>query len=256
MTNVSDDVAAPSGGFIGARFMDRLAATPRGRAFLLSFLASTEEADEGLVFEELLARVDDRELRKLVARHKADEERHARILKECVARLGHDVEPMPDELRVVTRLDGLLGGFASRFLEKNLGIMETYVLLLVLEERAVREWPVIARALHRVDPESAAVLESIIADERRHVKYARAIAARYAPTPAILDATIERVRAAEQRAFDEHTQAFTEAVLERDLLDVGSMERLVWRTMASLGRLRAQSSSSSTSPSGLQMTTR
>src|SRR5688572_13661591 len=109
MNDVEIDVGEPSGGFIGDRFLDRLVATKRGRAFLLSFMASTEEADEGRVFEELVARVDDEKLQRLVARHQADEERHARILKECVARLGYEVDPMPSELRVVERLDNILG---------------------------------------------------------------------------------------------------------------------------------------------------
>jgi rubrerythrin len=241
MKDVFEDTdAGPSGGAIGARFLDRLVATTRGRAFLLSFLASTEEADEGLVFDELRKRVDDEELHKMVARHAADEERHASILKKRVSELGYDVSVMPAELRVVTRLDKLLGGFADRFIQKDLGVMETYLLLLVLEERAVREWPSIVKAFAKVDPASAEVVASIIEDEKRHVKYARAIATRYAPSRELLSATISRVRAAEQRAFDEHTQVFTAYVLERGLLHVGSIERFFWRGIAAAGQLRMQ----------------
>jgi rubrerythrin len=217
---------------IQARFLDKLVATPRGRAFMLNFLRSTEESDEGGVFDALVTRVEDQELQKLVRVHRADEDRHAEIFRKAVLRVGGACVPVEAELRVVERVDGLLGGWAESFLARTLGVMEMYVLLLVVEERAVREWPAIAAALRKVDPESAADLERVIADERRHVKYARAISRRYAPDEATLERTIRRVRAAEKRAFALHTKAFTRIVLDRDLLAVGRLERIFWKGMA------------------------
>jgi rubrerythrin len=235
---------APSGGWIGARFLERLVATPRGRAFTLRFLQSTEESDEAAVFETLLARVDDPPFRRLVKVHKGDEERHAGVFRRAVERVieraGPDAEPgiIPNELHVVARVDTLLGGYSGRFLAGELGVLEMYAILLAVEERAVREWPAIVGALRPVDSASAQELEGVIADEMRHVKYARAIMRRYAPDEATLERTRLLVRAAEARAFAEHTVTFTRVVVERDLLAVGRLERAVWGGLARLDELR------------------
>jgi hypothetical protein len=236
--------AKPSGGVIGARFLEKLVATARGRAFLLRFLQSTEESDEGAVFDTLVSRIEDPHLHKIVRIHRDDEERQAAIFRSAVERVvlaagaGAAPGPVPDDLRVVARLDALLGGFAEGFVAGRIGVMEMYAILLVVEERAVREWPAIVDALRPVDPESAAQLELVVQDERRHVKYARAITRRYAPDEATLARTLRRVREAEQRAFLEHTAAFTHAVLERDLLEVGRVERALWKGLAFVDTLR------------------
>jgi rubrerythrin len=236
----------PSGGALGARYFDKLVATPRGRAFVLRFLQSTEESDEGAVFDMLLSQVNDPEFHKLVRIHRDDEERHAGIFRRAVERLverfGPEVEPgpVPEELHVVGRLDAHLGGLSESFIAGRAGIMEVYALLLVVEERAVREWPVIVDALRAVDPEAAEDVARVINDERRHVKYARAISRRYAPDAETLERTLAWVRAAEQRAFEENNAAMTRIVLERDLLDVGSIERAFWKGLVYLDSLRLE----------------
>ena len=63
------------------RFLDRIAASPRGRAFLLQFLVNAEEADEVGVFDQLLARIDDPQLHKLAQKHRDDEDRQARVVR-------------------------------------------------------------------------------------------------------------------------------------------------------------------------------
>jgi rubrerythrin len=237
-------VPQPSGGVVGARFLERLVTKPRGRAFILNFLRSTEEADEGALFDMLVQRVEDPELQRMVKRHRDDERRHAEIFQraaERVVALG-DPEanpgPVPKELEVVGRLDQLLGGFAAGFLAGRVGVMEVYLILLALEERAVREWPAIAAALRPIDPESAADVDRVLRDEARHVRYARAISRRYAPDEATLERTLAHVRRAEQQAFDENTNAFTRIALERGLVDVGPVEHLFWRAATFLGDLR------------------
>ncbi len=72
--------------FIGSRFLDRLVRTRRGRALLLSFLVDAEEADEKGVFDNLLSRVDDPELQKLVRVHYDDETRHGHPMRQCLDR--------------------------------------------------------------------------------------------------------------------------------------------------------------------------
>jgi uncharacterized ferritin-like protein (DUF455 family) len=206
------DVAAPEAPRLGLRdalgalYLRRLLRTPRGRVFMLSFMAYAEEADEKGVFDALLARVDDPELSRLVRVHRDDEVRHALMLRGCLARLGATAEPIPQELRVVERIDRHAGRVAERFVDGATDVMEAYLVLQVIEERGVREFPRIAAAMRPHDPESAAVIDRITRDEERHVKYAKAISARYAPTEALRARTLERLRRAEARAFAEHSR--------------------------------------------------
>jgi hypothetical protein len=217
--------------FVGSRFLDGLTRGRRGRAFLYAFLIGAEEADERGVFDRLLARVDDPELHQLVRTHRDDELRHAAMLREHVERAGLDTIAIPAELQVVPFIDRALDRVADRFVADEAGVMEAYLLLQVLEERAVAQYPLFARALCAVDPAGAAVVLAIVRDEERHVKYARAISRRYAPDAAALEHTLARYRTAEARAFAEHGRALTRHVVDRAFLDVRGPERLAWRLL-------------------------
>jgi len=222
--------------FFDARFLSRLVANPRGRAFMLSFMADAEEADEAGVFETLLERVDDPKLHKMVKRHMDDEARHAQMLRArvdaTVKASGIRAPSVPRSLSIVQLIDGKLGGLGAAFIAKEKTIMDAYVLLEVVEERAVEQFPKIAAALEPVDPESAATVRAICEDERRHVLYARAINKRYAPSPELLRKTLARVHAVEQQAFDENGAAFLRHALDENLLQLPFAEKLLWRAMA------------------------
>src|SRR5689334_1772940 len=90
---------------LSARFLARLVRSPKGHAFLLNSLLAAEEADEQGVFDSLLERVQDPGLHKLVRVHRDDETRHARLLRERMARAGVPFEPFPEELRIVPYID-------------------------------------------------------------------------------------------------------------------------------------------------------
>jgi rubrerythrin len=241
-----NESAAKVGLPIDAMLMSRLVAEPRGRAFLLGFMAAAEDSDEGAVFDNLLARVDDPELRKLVRIHRDDEHRHARILRERLAEMGFArTEPVPDDLLIIRRIDRILGGFSDDFASGRVGVMETYVLLQVIEERAVKQFPAIEAALRRVDPASADVVGTIVRDEERHVKYARAISKRYATDEAALARTLARYRAAEERAFVEHSAAFLHEIVSRDLLSAGWIERQLWKALSFVSYSAARDSGAS-----------
>lgn len=222
--------------FIDKRFLDRLVANPRGRAFLLSFMADAEEADEAGVFDALLERVDDPKLHKMVRRHVDDEARHADMLRARVGSIldatGIAAPVVPRALSIVKRIDDALGGMGAKFVAQERTIMDAYVLLEVIEDRAVEQFPKIAAALEAVDPESAATVRSIWEDERRHVLYARAINKRYAPSTEELTRALTRVRQVEQRAFDDNGAAFLRHALDEDLLAVPFGEKLLWRAMS------------------------
>jgi hypothetical protein len=226
------EAASLVAGWLDQLYLRRLVATPRGRSFLLSFMTDAEESDEKGVFDHLLARVDDPELHKMVRVHRDDETRHAEMLRACVLRQGVPAEPVPRDLRVVDRIDRMLGGLAARFVADERGVMEAYVLLQVIEERAVRQFPGIVRALRPVDPGSADTVARVLRDEERHVRYARAISRRYAPDETTLERTLRRFREVEARAYADHGRAFASAVADRDLLSARGPERLFWRALS------------------------
>jgi hypothetical protein len=232
MTTLPLGAASFIAGWLDQLYLRRLVASPRGRSFLLSFMADAEESDEKGVFDHLLARVDDPELHKMVRVHRDDEKRHAEMLRACVVRQGVPAFAVPPELRVVDRIDRLLGGLAAKFVGDERGVMEAYVLLQVIEERAVRQFPGIVRALRPVDPASADTVARVVRDEERHVRYARAISRRYAPDEATLGRTLRRFREVEERAYAAHGRAFAAAVAERDLLTVRGPERFFWRALS------------------------
>jgi rubrerythrin len=195
-------------------------------------MMNAEEADEKGVFDTLLARIEDPDLGRMVRIHREDEVRHAEMLRGCLARLGTPPQAVPPELLVVERIDRHAGGFADAFIAGRVGIMEAYVLLQVIEERGVSHFPKIARAMRPFDPESADVIERITRDERRHVRYAKAISRHYAPDDRTLERSLRRLRYAEARAFAEHSRAFLAYACAHELDDSRFIERMFWRTIA------------------------
>jgi len=210
---------APPLGFFTPAGYARLIGSPHGRAFHLSWMAHAEEADEG-VFDRLLASVDVPELNRMVAIHASDEQRHAALLRQCAARAGVVPEPVPPELHYIEQLRRLSGGgdLEAVFANGHWSIMQIFAMLQVVEERGVRQFPMVAAALRPVDPESADVVAGIIRDEERHVGYTRAISRRYAPDPASLEQVLTLCRDVEARAFAENERAYLRFAEEHDLL--------------------------------------
>jgi rubrerythrin len=219
----------------GALYLKRLLRAPRGRAFILSFMAYAEEADEKGVFDALLERVDDPELRKLVRIHRDDEVRHAEMLRGCLARLGAAPEPIPPELHIVDRIDRHTGRRAEAFVDGKTSVMEAYLVLQVIEERGVRQFPRIASAMRPFDAESAKVIDRITEDEERHVRYAKAISRRYAPSEEALESTLVRFREGEALAFAEHSRALLAYATKERVLVASRAERTFWLALAELG---------------------
>lgn len=223
---------------LSRRFQSRVVASPRGRAFVLSQAAAAEASDEGRIFDELLARIDDPELRRLVKVHQADEERHAELFAAAAARSGATPPPIPAELQLLERIDRELGGFFDGFLASDRSVMEAYLLLQVIEERATHQFQLLEPALRAVDPESADVVAGIARDEERHLKYCRAISRRYAPDEATRRATLARFREVEARAFGDHSRANLAFCLEHELVDMAPAEVWIWRQLLRAGQRR------------------
>jgi rubrerythrin len=218
---------------LNARFLDRLVATPDGRAYLMNALTDAEEADEQGVFDRLVADVTDPQLNKVVRTHRDDETRHGQLMTACLARNGYARDKQPDELRIVPYIARALGdGDGESYLAGRSGVFEAYLFLQVLEERAVAMYPRFAAAIRPHDPQTADVILAIAKDEERHVKYARAVSRRYAPDGATLASKLARFRVAEATAFAAHGRATIRHVLRARLLDVSIPERAMWRAIA------------------------
>jgi rubrerythrin len=213
-------------------FLTELLATPAGRAHVLNTSGDAENSDEARIFDLLLERVDDPALAKMIRIHQADEVRHAEMFFECVRRQGIEPYPVPAELKLITRLGEAVGEVD---VSDRAGVMRAYVLLQVIEERAVTQFGIIEPVLRKVDPASAEVVRRIAKDEERHLKYCHAIARRYAPGETTLSETLAHYRAVEARAFAENSRAHMLHTLERGLIGRTALGRLFWRGIAALG---------------------
>ncbi len=181
-------------------FLQQLVATSDGRQHMLSVSVDAEEGDEGGIFEQLAEVVDDPQLRQLVERHREDEVRHAQLFRACLSRLGLEKVPVPDELKIIRQIADAVGGGRQGVRGAN-DVMMTYALLRAIEERGVEQFPLIADAFRRVDPETADVYMSVARDERGHVRYCEQIGRHYAPDQATWEQALTDARALEAAAF-------------------------------------------------------
>jgi hypothetical protein len=213
---------------IAPLYFDALLSTDGGRSYVLSQCAEAEATDEGAVFDRLLTKVDDAELRTLIRKHQEDELRHARLFRECMDRLRVEPTAIPEGFQLLPRLDRHLGGVMQRPIESREDVMTSYVVLQVIEERAATQFPMLVTGFRKIDPHVADVIAGIARDEDRHLKYCQAIAKRYAPDPLTHREALVRVREVEARAFAEHARANMQRVRASGYLGGGPMSSLFW----------------------------
>lgn len=213
-----------------ATFMRKLFATPAGRAHLFNQAADAEGSDESELFDRLATFVDDPKLAQMVRRHQADEKEHEQLFLGCLARTGVKPPPVPDHLKLLKRIDRALGRANGEAppVKTRRDVMETYLLLQVLEERATNQFKLFAKHLRPVDPESADVILRINADEERHLRYCHAIARRYAPSATIHQRTLDEYRALEVKCFAENTRANVQYLFGTGVLEASAPERMFW----------------------------
>jgi len=229
---------------LASRFLRDLLAGAAGRAFVLNQAAVAEATDEGHVFDVVLSAAralrgddagldEDPQLDKTIVKHRDDELRHAELFRGCVARQGVDPGDVPARLRLVDAIDRETGGVASAPIVDRLGVMRAYLVLQVIEERAVHQFGLVEPAMRPFDPQSAAVLRSVLDDERRHVKYCRAVSRRYAPDPLTLAEELGRFRLAEARAFRDHSRRNMTHILDAGLVE-SPFKTAMWRGVVAL----------------------
>ncbi len=209
-------------------YLSALLGSQKGRVHLLNQCAEAEASDEGQIFEVLATRVGDPELQRMVRKHQEDELRHAEMFRACVVRNGGTPHSVPAELQLIDRLDKALGGVMALGIADDRGVMEAYVLLQVIEERAITQFQMFEPHLRKVDPQSADVFAAIAKDEERHLRYCHAISKRYAPSEAVREWTLRRYREVEAKAFAANSAANMRYSLTHGLLDANAVERLGW----------------------------
>lgn len=202
--------------------MKNLVATPAGRAHLLALVADSEANDEGRIFTALAKVENDPFLRKVAARHAADEARHAALLEGRIVANGAGRPQIPAHLDLLAQLDDALDGLMRRPIASREDVMRAYLLLQVLEERAVSQLPLFIAAFADVDPETSAVFQQLLTDERRHLGYCHAIA--------LHDETLTRYRQVEARVFGKGTMTNLTYVIEQGMIDGAG-----WKLLATVG---------------------
>ncbi|MGZ4800866.1 MAG: ferritin-like domain-containing protein, partial [Acidimicrobiia bacterium] len=183
-----------------ASFLEQLVGTVDGRRHLLSVSVDAEEGDETGIFDQLADAVDDPKLRRIVERHRDDEIRHASLFRGCLARLGLEMEPVPDELKIIHQIGQATQG-VRRGVQTTEDVVRTYAVLHAIEERGVEQFPLIADTFRQVDPETADVYLEVARDERGHVRYCDQIGRHYARDRDGWEQMLEIARAVETAAF-------------------------------------------------------
>lgn len=215
-------------------YLNKLAATPAGRAHVLSQAADSESSGEARIFGEVLARAADPELERLILRHRDDELRHERLFRARHAANAPDPRAPPDGLRFVEQLNRALGGILDRPITGARGVLDAYCLLQVLEERAVESFGLFIEAFRGPDPESSAVFAQVLEDERRHLKYCVAVAKRYAASEEERLSVLARMREVEGRVFQQNQLANMEHTLSSGYL---GWQTPFWRCVQWLSRV-------------------
>lgn len=198
-------------------FLGSLLATPRGRAHMLTQAALAESDDEGALFDHIATRVDDGELARMVKKHGDDEQRHAALFFGCADRQGVERPEIPEDLRILNVLKRHID-VLDRPVADDHDVMEVYLVLQVIEERAVEQFSLVEPIMRRYDSRTADVLLGIAKDEERHLLYCKAISARYAPSELVRSRRLAELREIEALAFREHQESMVQYVLSLDLL--------------------------------------
>ena len=220
---------------LNLRYMKKLFSSAEGRAHVLAQAADGESSGESAIFENALAQVDDPELQRVIGRHREDELRHERLFRERLA-AQNAAYTLQEELRLVPRVDREAGGVVDRPIRDARGVLEAYSFLQALEERAVFSFALFIRAFEEVDPETARVVGEVLEDEKRHLKYCLAVGRKYARDEKERLDVLQRMRAAEARAFHSNQMANMEYTLAKGWIG-GPVETAFWRTVRALANV-------------------
>lgn len=211
-------------------FTKTLVSRPAGKAYLLNQLADAEDNGEATIFEEALAKVDDPKLAQMITRHRDDEIRHGALFRDLVKETGIDPGPVPEDQQMLKIINDMAGGFFDRKIEDTRGVMEAYLILQAIEERAVNQFTLLLEVFEEIDPAVAGVIREIASDEKRHLRYCEAISRRYAPNEEERLAALAKYRRMEAEAYDRARNATFRYLLDHQLFGTPA-QRVMWRAL-------------------------
>ncbi len=230
-TAASSSLPATVRARISHSFLKVLLKSPEARAYVLTQASIAEATDEGAIFEHIAKHVDDPKLERMVRRHHEDEKRHAQLFAACAERQNVPPVEIPEHMRVIDNLNKHVGLF-DKPIESTLDVMNAYLVLQVIEERAVEQFSQIAPVMELYDAKTAAIIRGIAEDENRHLRYCRAITKNYAPSEEVRVTRLKELREIEARSFGEHQ--FTNMA---HMLDSGYLPRgatFLWRAISAI----------------------
>src|SRR5205823_11494123 len=108
---------------LNLRYMRQLFRTPEGRAHVLAQAADGESSGESAIFDRLLEKVDDPELQRVITKHREDELRHEKLFRARLA-AQHAAWELPQQLRLVPRIDAEAGGVIDRPIRTDRDVVE------------------------------------------------------------------------------------------------------------------------------------
>jgi rubrerythrin len=217
---------------LNLRYLNQMFRSPEGRAHVLAQAADGESSGESAIFVRLLEKVDDPELHRVIAKHREDELRHAKMIR---ARLAAQNAPweLPQHLRLVPRIDKEAGGVIDRPIRTDADVLAAYCFLQALEERAVFSFGLFIASLRAPDPESSQAFAEVLEDEKRHLKYCVAVAKRYAASEEERLRVLQHMRDAEARAFKANQMDNMAWTLSHGWVG-GAVETTLWRIVRAL----------------------
>ncbi|MCG8591205.1 MAG: ferritin-like domain-containing protein [Proteobacteria bacterium] len=226
-------------------FFERLVATPEAHRLLLDSLA-TGEAESAVDLDRFAALIPDARLSRQVYRHYAEEQKHARWLRERVRATGREPAPLPAELDYERLSQGEEIGLPRERLARSTPLSDAELVRFFAgskagEERACKEMAGLIAALDH-DPETRALLRAVLDDEERHVAYATLALWRLCETAGRRSVVRElrRARRAEARVHRRVSLAFSRRLLAllgapvwvrfgaRAALELGCAARQLW----------------------------
>jgi hypothetical protein len=158
------------------------------------------------------------------------------MYRACLSRNGLELQQVPDELLIIRRVGREAGGIFAAGVDASSSangiatredVMETYALLLAIEERGVQRFPLIGAEFRRIgDYETADTFDRVTADERRHIRYCQAIGRRYAADDATWERAVAKYQRVEARAFKQVGRATLRYAVNRGLVWRGALGRL------------------------------
>lgn len=218
---------APIAAVVEKQFLKQLVSTPQGRATILAQVARSEGTDgEHGVFEHILAVLDDEEVRKLVRVHQADEARHEQMFLARMRAQGAAPLVTPPSTDLLSRIDRHTG-FHTRPVTDRHGVVQSYLMLQVIEERALRQFARMKQAFKDVgDNETYDTFCEVEKDEERHLKYCVAITKKFSLSETAREAGLHMMRTLEAEAFEE-----TQRMNFHLFVEAGFVDGAFWRFM-------------------------